>query len=61
MPQAVKVDAIEARWLDSTNTTGDGLTDLLVPYAVDAMQAYEVSTLVNSVKNDSEAVLTPVP
>jgi putative SOS response-associated peptidase YedK len=39
-------------WLDSNLRDVDKLTSLLTPYASDEMEGYEVSTLVNSPKND---------
>ena len=45
----------EALWLDRDADT-DALKELLVPYA-GGMEAYEVSTLVNSPKNDTPEVM----
>ena len=41
-------------WLD-----GSGATELLEPFDAKRMRAYEVSSRVNSVKNNDEACLRP--
>lgn len=41
-------------WLDTTIEDKHILKDLIKPYPAERMQAYEVSTLVNSPKNESE-------
>jgi putative SOS response-associated peptidase YedK len=41
------------RWLGSGSTPGE-LRALLRPYDADLMEAYAVSRVVNSVKNDNE-------
>jgi putative SOS response-associated peptidase YedK len=46
----------EASWLAPTEDM-ESLQSLLVPYDVDAMATYEVSSLVNSVKNNSPELL----
>ena len=46
-------------WLDSEITDTDLLTSLLVPYPSEEMEAYEVSTLVNSSRNNSPACIDP--
>ena len=43
---------LEDLWLDHTVTDPDALTSVLTPYDDDAMEAYEVSPLVNNVRND---------
>ena len=58
MPVILPRDA-EAAWLDLDNPTGEGLADLLVPYPADEMEAYKVSTLVNSTKNAAPDVVAP--
>ena len=50
----------EAVWLDpGYNDTGE-LTRLLVPYPSEQMNAYEVSSLINSTTNDNPEVLARV-
>jgi putative SOS response-associated peptidase YedK len=51
MPVIVPPDARE-RWLDPRTSEGD-LRELLVPLSSDELDAYVVSTLVNSPENDS--------
>ena len=46
-------------WLDPQLTSGSPLQDILVPYPTDAMAMYEVSSLVNNVRNDVPEVVTP--
>ena len=46
-------------WLDPAVKDQTVLLNLLQPYPSDEMEAYEVSTLVNSVKNDSPACIEP--
>ncbi len=48
------------RWLDRA-TPGDGVADLLRPRNPEDMDAYPVSTLVNSPRNDVEACTQPLP
>ena len=43
----------ESKWLDPELIDLDSLVTLLIPYPSDLMKAYEVSTIVNSPKNDS--------
>lgn len=47
------------RWLDPA-TTVDDLRALLKPYDTNLMKSYEVSRVVNSVKNDTPACIEPV-
>ena len=47
------------RWLDPERNV-DEIRALLKPYDPDLMKAYEVSRVVNSVKNDTEACIEPV-
>jgi putative SOS response-associated peptidase YedK len=47
-------------WLDPSIQSGDQLYPLLRPYAAEAMQAYPVSTAVNSPRNDTAVCLEPV-
>ncbi len=47
----------EKEWLNPLNTDPDDLKNLLLPYDADDMEAYEVSPLVNSPKNNSPELL----
>lgn len=58
MPVLLPPEARE-RWLDPDNTTGEGLTELLVPFDPGAMAAYEVSSRVNAVRNDDASLIEP--
>ena len=58
MPAILPKDA-EDFWLDSAVEDPARLLDLLRPYPADGMAAYAVSTLVNSVKNDSPECIEP--
>ena len=49
----------EATWLDQQVEDQQALTSLLVPYPAEEMEAYVVSTLVNSAKNDFPECLMP--
>ena len=51
---------LEDFWLDGSVTDPDALTSVLVPYDDGEMEAYEVSTLVNSARNDGPEVLERV-
>jgi putative SOS response-associated peptidase YedK len=48
---------VEDLWLDSAIEDPRRLLDLLRPYPTEEMEAYPVSSLVNSVKNDSPACI----
>jgi putative SOS response-associated peptidase YedK len=48
-----------ALWLDPEERTPQQLDGLLVPFAADQMEAYAVSTLVNSPRFDSPACIAP--
>ena len=48
-----------AQWLDQSPRGPSDLQDLLRPYPTNEMQAYPVSTLVNSPANDRAACITP--
>lgn len=50
----------EASWLDSEEQDTAMLSELLLPYDSDRMEAYEVSTLVNSPRNNFPEVIEPV-
>ena len=47
-------------WLEPTITEPDRLGSLLIPASEDLLRAYPVSTEVNSHKNDSPNVITPI-
>jgi len=47
------------RWLGS-GSTPDELLALLRPYDADLMEAYAVSRVINSVKNDTEECIEPL-
>ena len=59
MPVIVPRDA-EARWLDPEEQDPAALSDILVPYVAGEMDAYEVSTLVNSARNDTPDVVARI-
>ena len=50
----------EDLWLDSSMEDHTRLLDLLLPYSAEEMDSYTVSTIVNSVKNDSPECIEPV-
>jgi putative SOS response-associated peptidase YedK len=50
----------EAQWLDPLLKDTDKLTELLKPFPAGLMEACEVSTIVNSPKNDSPDCIKPV-
>lgn len=58
MPVILPRDA-ETTWLDQSIEDADFLTELLIPYPAEEMEAYIVSTLVNSAKNDFPECLIP--
>ncbi len=60
MPVMLTPDA-EEDWLDASVREPGGLLELLVPYPADLMVAFRVSTLVNSVRNDSPDCIVPLP
>jgi putative SOS response-associated peptidase YedK len=59
MPVFVPPDAFEL-WLDCANVEAEVAAALIRPAAEDLLEAYEVSTAVNRVANDSEALVEPV-
>lgn len=59
MPVILSRDS-ELVWLDQSVVESHFLKSLLVPYPADLMIAYEVSTLVNSPKNNGPECLVPV-
>ena len=50
----------EALWLDPEEQDTAALSELLLPHDSDQMEVYEVSTLVNSPRNDSPELIAPV-
>ncbi|MHB8075991.1 SOS response-associated peptidase [Desulfosporosinus fructosivorans] len=59
MPVILSRDS-ERAWLNQSIVDTGFLKSLLVPYPTDLMIAYEVSTFVNSVKNNGPECLVPV-
>ena len=59
MPVILSAES-EALWLDGTVNGPVLLCQLLLPYDADAMESYEVSALVNSVRNDTPEVIVRV-
>jgi putative SOS response-associated peptidase YedK len=59
MPVILQKDDEDA-WLDAALTDPARLLPLLAPYPAEAMEAYPVSRLVNSTRNDSPEVLQPM-
>jgi len=57
---AILPKELEDRWLDETARDRDWLMDMLAPYPAELMESYTVSSLVNSVKNDSPSLIEPV-
>ena len=51
---------LESSWLDPHIQDHVALSDVLAPYPSAAMEAYEVSSLVNSPSNNGPEVLVPV-
>ncbi len=51
----------ETFWLDPDNDDVPALIDLLKPYPAEEMEAYRVSSLVNSPRNDTVECLVPLP
>jgi len=60
MPVILPQEA-EDIWLDTALDDNDALTQLLEPYPDDALEAFEVSRLVNSASNDVPEVTAPLP
>ena len=52
---------LESFWLDHTIEDHTRLLDILTPYSSAEIETYEVSNLVNSVKNDSPSCIEPAP
>ena len=59
MPLLVERERYGA-WLDPTRSDPEVLTELLVPAAPGRLEAYPVSTMVNSVKNSGPDLLEPL-
>ena len=51
----------ESAWLDQNQLNGDSLKALLAPFSAIGMDAYPVSTLINSPKHDSSDVIARTP
>jgi putative SOS response-associated peptidase YedK len=47
------------KWLDSDLKDTSELKEMLIPYPSEEMEAYEISTFVNSPKNNSEECIDP--
>jgi len=60
MPLLVERDRWAA-WLDPTKKDKDDLISLLVPAAPGLLEAYPVSTAVNSVRNNGPELIEPLP
>ena len=52
--------AAESLWLDINHTDTAELRELLLPYSASEMTAYQVSSVVNSAKNNDPACIAPV-
>jgi putative SOS response-associated peptidase YedK len=59
MPVILPPDAYEI-WLQPDMQDTNYLKSLLQPYPADEMDAYEISTLVNSPKNDDPSIIEPI-
>ena len=59
MPVVLPKD-LEELWLDLSVEDASRLTSIMAPYPADALEAYEVSSLVNSFANDGPEVAAPV-
>ncbi|HEY5821880.1 MAG TPA: SOS response-associated peptidase [Propionibacteriaceae bacterium] len=59
MPMVIRREAIDG-WLDPTLTDPQAALDLLGVTEADALEAYAVSTLVNSVKNNDPSLVDPL-
>ena len=49
----------DIRWINNSNNY-ESVKDLIKPYEDNKIDMYEISTLVNSVKNDSSEIQTKV-
>ena len=59
MPVVLPKD-LEELWLDLSVEDAATLTSIVAPYPADALEAYEVSSLVNSFANDGPEVAAPM-
>lgn len=59
MPVVLSPDSF-AMWLDSAHVDATTATALLVPSREELLEAYEISSAVNRVVNDSEALIVPL-
>lgn len=59
MPVILKRDD-EAAWLDPRNADIDFLGNMLMPFDEEQMEAYSVSSAVNSPKNNEESLIVPI-
>jgi putative SOS response-associated peptidase YedK len=48
------------QWLGEADVTPEELRDMLKPFSAQRMRAYPISSRVNSVRNDDEAIVAPV-
>jgi len=48
------------KWLDPDLKDTSELKELLIPYPSEELEAYEISTFVNSPKNNSHECINPV-
>jgi len=58
MPVILRIED-EDEWLNPDNSEIELLEKMLLPISSDEMQCYEINTLVNSPKNNSEKILQP--
>jgi putative SOS response-associated peptidase YedK len=59
MPMVIGKDSYDA-WLDPNRTDPDAALDLLAVTDAGALEAYAVSTQVNSVKNNDPSLVQPL-
>ena len=59
MPVILPYEA-ESLWLDRKTTDPRTLTSLLIPFPADSMEAYPVSSVVNSPKNETAECIKPL-
>ena len=59
MPVILPEDKMEM-WLDRSMDKTDEIKKLLVPYQAELMDCYEVSTAINSAKNEGEDLILPI-
>ena len=56
---AILPKGMESLWLDNSKFDPEELSNILAPYPEDLMELYPVSSLVNSVRNNSPACIEP--